>query len=286
MRFDMSHLLVTTDWLHAHLGDTNLRIVDIRGHVAPPTDPLPHYYNHQADYERSHIPGAVFVDWVREITDPADPRHAKIAPPERYAAAMARAGIDAHTLVVAYDDAQGMFAARLWWSLNYFGHARVAVLDGGWQKWVAEGKPTDSAVPAIRPTQFVARPQPQWIRTLREVIATVSGENAIQLVDARSPAEFAGQASRAARKGHIPNAINVPRTELVNTDGTLLASQQLREKFATKGIDEKTTVTTYCNGGVSASFVLLALRVAGYTNNANYDGSWKEWGNDDALPIA
>src|SRR5438132_10215543 len=109
------HLLVSTAWLQEHLADPDLRIVDIRGHVIPASEPLPHYFNHYQDYQKSHIPGAVFVDWVHEITDPDDPRHAKIARPERYATVMSRIGIGPETFVVAYDDANGMFAARLWW---------------------------------------------------------------------------------------------------------------------------------------------------------------------------
>ena len=283
----MSLHLVDTDWLLEHLHDANLRIVDIRGHVAPPTDPLPHYFNHKADYDVSHIPGAVFVDWVREITDPDDPQHTQIAKPERYAAAMGRAGIDANTFVVAYDDAQGMFAARLWWSLNYYDHANVAVLDGGWQKWVSEGKPVTNAAPSIAPTQFVAQPQPAWIRTAKQVAHALPQfmRGKKKLLDARSPAEFAGQASRAKRKGHIPGASNVSRTTLVNADGTMLPADQLREKFEALGVSEEAETITYCNGGVSASYALLALRRAGFANSANYDGSWKEWGNDDASPI-
>src|SRR5215213_4402399 len=126
------NVIVSTEWLHEHLNDQNLRIIDIRGHVLPASQPMPHYFNHEDDYRKSHIPGAVFVDWVNEITDPADPRHAQIAPPERYAEAMSRHGIGDGTLVVAYDDAAGMFAARLWWSLSYYGHTNVVVLDGGW----------------------------------------------------------------------------------------------------------------------------------------------------------
>jgi thiosulfate/3-mercaptopyruvate sulfurtransferase len=284
----MSNELVTTDWLFDHLHDANVRIIDIRGHVAPPTDPLPHYFNHLADYDISHIPGAVFVDWVREITDPDDPQHAQIAKPNRYAAAMSRAGIDADMFVVAYDDAQGMFAARLWWSLNYYGHANVAVLDGGWQKWLAEGKPVTSAAPAISPTQFVPKVQADWKRTAAQVTQDLPkflGREKL-LLDARSPAEFAGQASRAKRAGHIPGASNLPRNTLHNADGTLLSAEQLRAKFEALGVSEGTEVVTYCNGGVSASYALLALRVAGFAHSANYDGSWKEWGNDEAKPLA
>jgi thiosulfate/3-mercaptopyruvate sulfurtransferase len=256
--------------------------------VAPPTDPLPHYFNHRADYDLSHIPGAAFVDWVREITDPDDPHHAQIAKPDRYAAAMSRAGIAENSFVVAYDDAQGMFAARLWWSLNYYGHTQVAVLDGGWQKWLAEGRPVTSAASAIPPTPFVARPRPEWKRTAAQVLHNLPAfaEGQKLLLDARSPAEFGGQASRAKRAGHIPGASNLPRTALNNPDGTLLPADQLRAKFEALGVREDSEVVTYCNGGVSASYALLALRIAGFGNSANYDGSWKEWGNDETKPMA
>lgn len=280
--------LVSTDWLAAHLGAPDLRVVDIRGHVAPPTDPLPHYFNHRDDYLRSHIPGAVFVDWVHEITDPASPHHATIAPPDRFAEAMRRAGIGSGAMVVAYDDAAGMFAARLWWALNYYGHDKVAVLDGGWSKWTAEGRAVTADTPAIAPGDFVARPRPEWLRTIDQVAAASADADAAGLlIDARSPAEYAGQASRASRAGHIPGAANVPRTALISPDGTLLPPDELQRVFAAAGVtDRSTRVTTYCNAGVSASFDLLALRVAGFANSANYDGSWKEWGNDARRPIA
>lgn len=278
------HPLVSTDWLAARLGAPDLRIVDIRGHVAPPTDPLPHYFNHHDAFLKGHIPGAVFIDWVHEITDPASPHHAKIAPPDRFADAMRRAGVGNETMVVAYDDAAGMFAARLWWALNYYGHDKVAVLDGGWTKWTAEGRAVTADVPAVAPATFDARPRPEWIRTLDQL---TQPSTLRVLIDARSPAEFAGQAARARRAGHIPGALNVPRTTLVAADGTLLPPEQLRRTFAQAGVEDPAVeVITYCNAGVSASFALLALRVAGFANAANYDGSWKEWGNDENRPIA
>lgn len=278
------NLLVTTQWLHDHLYDPNLRVVDIRGHVIPASEPLPHYFNHYADYQQSHIPGAVFIDWVHEITDPDDPRHAQIAKPARYAAVMSCAGIDADTFVVAYDDADGMFAARLWWSLHYYGHSQVAVLDGGWKKWTAEGRPTTAEILQITPSQFTAVPNPALRSTGDQVLAALNTDT--RIVDVRSPEEFAGQYARAKRKGHIPGAVNLPRAGLVAPDGTLLPAEKLREKFAALGIDETVPeVVTYCNGGVSASFGILALRVAGLENLSMYDGSWKEWGNDDSKPI-
>lgn len=277
--------LVSTQWLHDHLHDADLRIVDIRGHVIPASEPPPHYFNHHEAYLQAHIPGAVFVDWVYEITDPNDPRHAPIAPPDRYAAFASRIGIGPDTLVIAYDDADGMFAARLWWSLLYYGHERAAVLDGGWLKWTAEGRPTSAEIPHIAPTRFTARPNPALHRSGADVLARLH-DPARTLIDVRSEAEFAGQSSRARRKGHIPGAVNLPRPQLVAPDHTLLPPDQLRALFAAHGLtDSDQEVVTYCNAGVSASFGLLALRAAGFTQAAVYDGSWKDWGNDDSKPV-
>ena len=155
-------LLVSPEWLEAHLTDPDVRVVDIRGHVLPATEPPPHYFNHHEDYVQSHIPGAVFVDWVFEITDPADPRHAQIAQPERFADLMSAHGIGPGVSVIAYDDFGGIFSARLWWALNYYGHADVAVLNGGWKRWIAEGRPVTNEVPHPAPREFTAVPQPAW----------------------------------------------------------------------------------------------------------------------------
>ncbi len=281
----MTDYLVTTQWLAEHLNDPDLRIIDIRGHVIPASEPHPHYFNHEADYLESHIPGALFVDWVHEITDPADPRHAAIAQPARYAAVASRLGIGPQTRVVAYDDANGMFAARMWWSLRYYGHENVSVLDGGWDKWTAEGRPTTAEIPAITPTDFKANPNEAIRRTGEQILAGLNSPDRV-LIDVRSPAEFAGQSSRAKRMGHIPGAINQPRATLVAEDHTLLPPETLREIFARHGIDAQTPeIVTYCNGGVSASYAMLALYTAGFDRVAMYDGSWKDWGNDDSRPI-
>ena len=151
------NLLVTTQWLHEHLDDPHLRVVDIRGHVIPASEPPPHYFNHHDAYLQAHIPGAVFVDWVHEITDPDDPRHAPIAKPDRYQSVARRIGITPETFVVAYDDANGMFAARLWWSLRYYGHDHVAVLDGGWGQ-VARRRPPNNCRRAGNHAIRVCRP--------------------------------------------------------------------------------------------------------------------------------
>lgn len=277
-------LLVTTAWLSDHLHDPDLRIVDIRGHVISAAEPPPHYFNHYADYKEAHIPGAVFVDWVHEITDPDDPRHTQIAKPERYAAVMSRIGVDENTFVVAYDDYGNMLAARLWWTLNYYGHPRVAVLDGGWGRWMAENRPKTADIPQIAPTTFVPRINPALRRTGEQVLANLNRGQT--LIDARSPAEYNGDTSRAARKGHIPGALHVYRSTLLAEDGRLLPSEALRAGFAAAGADETSADPVfYCNAGVSASFDLLAWRLAGLPGGSVYDASWKEWGNDPDKPI-
>lgn len=272
--------LVTTEWLAEHLNDSAVRVVDIRGKVLPATEPPPHYHSHRADYVQSHIPGAVFIDWTTDIVEPGSASY-DIANPERFAELMSRLGIGDQTLVVAYDDAEGMFAARLWWTLRYYGHETVAVLDGGWQAWVAEGRPVTDNLPHIEPVAFAARPQLELNTNAREILARQP-----LLLDVRSPQEYAGETSRATRHGRIPGALNLPRKQLLADDGRLLPPDQLREKFEAAGLRlDADEIVTYCNSGVSASFALLALAQIGVDHARVYDGSWKDWANNTDNPI-
>jgi thiosulfate/3-mercaptopyruvate sulfurtransferase len=275
----MDEVLVTTDWLAAHLDSENLRIIDIRGKVMPAASPLPHYYAHRADYEKSHIPNAQFVDWTTDIVEP-DTISFDILNPKDYAEFMSNVGIGNEHFVVAYDDADGMFAARLWWTMRYYGHEQVKVLDGGWQKWIAEGRPVTAEVPQFPRANFTVKVNPDLIASADEVAAGVQF-----LVDARSTEEYRGESSRAKRYGHIPNALNLPRTKLVE-GGMLKSAEELRKIFASLGITEQSEdVVVYCNGGVSASYGLFALTAAGIKNGRIYDGSWKDWGNNPERPI-
>jgi thiosulfate/3-mercaptopyruvate sulfurtransferase len=274
------NLLVTTEWLAEHLHDNNLRIVDIRGIVLPASEPMPHYHAHRADYETSHIPGAVFVDWTTDIVEPGSISY-DVANPQRYKQAMESLGVGDDSFVVAYDDADSMFAARLWWTLRYYGHEQVAVLDGGWQKWIAENRPVSADKPAIKPTTFTPKLQPQWNTTGDDIL-----EKHPILIDARSPAEFAGETSRTKRYGHIPGAVNIPRTKLVTKDGTLRPIGELQQIFADAGIAlDAENVVVYCNSGVSSSYNLLALQQAGLNGGRIYDGSWRDWSKDETKSI-
>ena len=281
----MDSAFVSCDWLKAHLDDPLLRIIDLRGRVLPAAAPPPHYFTERGAYDAAHIPNAVFVDWQVDIVEPGSPSN-DLASAARFAELMGRLGVDAETRVVIYDNAASMFAARLLWGLRYYGHERVAVLDGGWDKWLAEGGPTEARQPQVERRTFVPKVNRRLKADADEILAALDG-GGVQLIDVRSPGEFAGDASRAKYGGHIPSAVNLPRKTMVAADMTVKGAADLREHFAGLGIrlDAPETVI-YCNSGVSACFGLLALEVAGGANLRIYDGSWKEWGNDAGKPIA
>lgn len=277
----MHDLIVSTGWLAEHLHDENLRIIDIRGHVLPASQPPPHYFSHHDDYLESHIPNAIFVDWTTDIVEPNSPTY-DVANPDRYANLMSRLGIGDDTQVIVYDDANGMFAARFWWTMQYYGHQAVAVLDGGWQDWLAHDYPITNIIPDITPSKFMPKINSELIASRQQIEAGVS-----HLLDVRSPAEFSGTASRAKRKGHIPHAENASRKLFFSDTGKLKSVDMLQEIFAERGITQSSDdVVIYCNSGVSASYGLLALRVAGVDTGRVYDSSWKEWGNADDTDIA
>jgi len=280
-------VVVSTAWLEAHLVDPDLRVVDVRGIVRPPGS-LPRYLPKREDYEQGHVPGAVFVDWTRDIVDVADPVPVQVARGPEFAARMGALGIGDDSLVVAYDDYDHAFAGRLAWALRYHGHDAVRLLDGGWTRWVAEGRPTTRETPRPAPARFTSRPREGLRRTADEVMRAL-GRSDVLLIDARPAAQYAGDASAARRAGHIPGAYNVPYAKLVDAQtGKFLPQAELRRAFGDAGIDVATLppeVIVYCNGGVTCNVALNALRMLGRDDVAVYDGSWNEWGNDPDRPI-
>ena len=283
---------MSTEWLAARLGQPGLVVVDVRGKVLPP-GAKPRYLAKRADYEAAHVPGAVFLDWTRDIVDPGDPVPMQVATPAAFAAKMTELGIGEATLVVAYDDYDHIFAGRLAWALRYYGHESVRILDGGWSRWVAEARPTESArSPAPGPVApskaFVSRPRPELRRTADEVSKAL-GRSDVILIDARAPEQYEGTVTAAARAGHIPGAVNVPYAGLVDgATGRFLPSSELARAFREAGVDVGALpreVIVYCNGGVSCTVPLHALRMLGRDDVAVYDGSWNEWGDDTSRPI-
>ncbi len=285
---DWPGTLVGAAWLAEHLDHPAIRVVDIRGYVKT-TDlgggkQQALYTGARDEYEAGHIPGAVFVDWTTDITDPDDPVPAQVAPPERFAALMGRLGIGDDTYVVIYDHKGMQFATRLWWALGLYGHDRAAVLDGGWNKWTAEGRSVSADAPAPRPARFTPRPRPERRATAREVLAHSQAGDAL-ILDARDREQYTGATARGDKGGHIPGARLLANAGLFNPDGTWKSDDELRRLVRDAGVDEGADrpVIAYCNGGVAATTVLFALDRLGRTG-ANYDGSWNEWGNDPALP--
>jgi thiosulfate/3-mercaptopyruvate sulfurtransferase len=282
-------VLVSTEWLATHLGAPApaLCVVDIRGKALPPGS-QPRYLAKRAEYEAAHIPRAVFVDWTRDIVDESVAVPVQLATEGSFAAKMSELGIGDNTLVVAYDDYDHIFAGRLAWALRYYGHDDVRILDGGWSRWLAEGRPTSRDVAPRAPAQFTTRVRPALRKTANDV-ARVLGADGALLLDTRSPDQYEGTATAARRAGHIPGARNIHYARLIDSaTGKFLTDSELTIAFAGAGIDVKKLpreIVVYCNGGVSCTVPLHALRILGRDDVGVYDGSWNEWGNEPLRPI-
>jgi thiosulfate/3-mercaptopyruvate sulfurtransferase len=292
----VEHPLVSTDWLADHLHDPDLRVVDARW--------LGTRDSHAA-YRSAHIPGAVHLDWARDLSTTINGLRYMLLPPDDFAAVMSAAGIGDETRVVAYAHRDYSGAARLWWALRYYGHEQVAVLDGGITKWQAEARFVEwGDAPAYPPATFTPRPDAAWLATADEIAA---GGDALRVVDTRPPEQYAGRAvwtpegsaflvpdydtidigARAPmRAGHIPGALHLESS--LNLDAqswAYLPTEALRARFEAAGLHPDQRVITYCGVGISASLGLFALWLAGYRNVALYDSSWEEWGTDGDRPV-
>ncbi len=282
--------LVTTDWLAEHFTDLRIRVVDIRGRVVTsqlePGVEQAEYRGCSDEYLTEHIPGAVYVDWPRDIIDPDDPTPVQIAGPERFAQIMAERGIGDDTHVVAVDHAGGQFATRLWWALRYYGHDNTSVLSGGFNAWKSEGRALESG--PVSPPHAVFHPtaRPTLRVTIDELAAIVANpEHEALVVDARDIGQYTAAKRRGPRGGRIPGAISVPRELFFDDNGRFHSLDVLKSIVADRGITPNRRVVAYCNGGVAATVVLFNLARLSYTDFANYDGSWNEWSPRLDLPV-
>ena len=281
--------IVSTDWLESRLDDPNVRVLDIRGYVstrpvAPGVEEAT-YRGAPEEFLTERIPGSAFVDWTVDIVDPDDTVPAQLAGPGRFGRAMSDRGVGNKTRVVAVDHAGGQYATRLWWALTYYGHESVAVLEGGWNRWVEEGRPTESGEPRrFEPSAFIPRPRPDWRASAEQVRDLIGGDEA-QIVDARDIGQFSGARRRGPRGGHVPGALHVPRELFYPEGGGFLPIEEVKARALAAGLRLDRPVVAYCNGGVAATYVLFNLHRIGHARLTNYDGSWNEWGPRTDLPV-
>ncbi len=274
--------LVSTEWLAAHLNDPRVKILDATFKL-PGVTPLP-----VDDYRAAHIPGAVFFD-VDAVSDRGSSLPHMFPDAAGFAKSVGALGISNADTVAIYDAGGWVAAPRVWWMFLAFGHADVKVLDGGLQKWRAEGRALDSGEAKPKPATFTATLDPSFLRSRSAMVDNLSS-HAAQVIDARPRPRFEGSVAEprpGLRAGHIPGSRNIPYGELFDANtGTMKSLHDLREAFSGAGIDIARPIVTTCGSGVSAGMLTLALYRLGVRGSALYDGSWAEWGMPDGPPVA
>lgn len=268
--------LVSTDWLAQRLGEPDLVVVDCSWFMPSMGR------SGRAEYLAAHIPGARFLD-IDEVSDRSNPAPHMMPSAAEFGAAMERLGIGRGDRIIVYDNSPTRTAARGWFMLRHFGASQVAILDGGFQKWIAEGRPTEAGEPPPRAAAFTAEERPG------EVVARADVLGCGIVLDARSKERFEGTAPDprpGVEPGHIPGARNLPFGLLYKDDGTFKSRDELRRLFADAGIDPRQPFTATCGSGVTANSLIFAAHLLGQDGNRLYDGSWSEWGADPATPKA
>ena len=275
--------LIGAAQLAAHLDDPDLRIADVRWSLAAPTAG-------RTAYAEAHLPGAIFVDLDSVLTAPSGPGRHPLPDPAAFAAALGALGIGRRHRVVAYDDAGGTVAARLWWMLDVLGHRRAAVLDGGIAAWRAAGLPLTATVPAHPAVPVLERVVADvgggaWPRTIARAELT-RRLGTLALLDARAPERYRGDIEPIDPvAGHIPTAVNAPTASFLAPDGRFLEPAALAARFAALGAGGGLPAVVACGSGVNACQLALALRAAGLPDPLLYPGSYSDWSRS-GMPVA
>jgi thiosulfate/3-mercaptopyruvate sulfurtransferase len=273
--------LVSTDWLEKELGAPDLRVIDASFFLSSDGRDA------RAEYEAEHIPGAVFMD-IDEIADASNPAPHMFPPEHKFASRMQSLGLGDGNRFVVYDNSPLHSAARAWFMLKSFGAHYVAILDGGMQKWKAEGRPVESGARQVRHGHFTASLDPEAVADKDYVSGIVHSDN-YEIVDARSPTRFAGEEAEpraGLAAGHIPGSKNLPQGKFFNTDNSWKQADELRAAFEAAGVDMSKPMVATCGSGITACVLLFGAHLLGKGDAKLYDGSWSEWGADPATPKA
>jgi thiosulfate/3-mercaptopyruvate sulfurtransferase len=273
--------LVSTDWLAEQLGAADLRVLDASAFLPGSGRDA------RAEYEAAHVPGAVFFD-LEEVSDPESPLPHGWPPAFLFAARMRALGLGDHDRIVIYDNSPLHTSARAWYMLRGFGARDVAILDGGLPKWRAEGRPTESGVPTVRPGHFTPQPVDGIVVDKARMLSLVGSDDHV-IADARGADRFLGQVAEprpGLAAGHIPGSRNLPQSDFFRADNSFRQSEELRAAFHAAGVDLSKPLVTTCGSGVTACVILFGAHLLGKTDMSLYDGSWSEWGADPATPKA
>jgi thiosulfate/3-mercaptopyruvate sulfurtransferase len=274
--------LVSTEWLAAHMGEANVKVLDATFKL-PGVLPLP-----KDDYLAEHLPGAVFFD-VDAVSDHSNPLPHMFPSAEQFGRDVGSLGISNADTVVIYDGGGWVAAPRAWWMFLSYGHSNVRILNGGLKKWRAEKRPVESGEGKPTAQTFKASYDPKRVRSMQQLIANIESR-AEQVIDARPAERFEGRAAEprpGIRSGHIPGARNVPYAQLFDAaTGEMKPLADLKQAFTRAGVALEAPIVTSCGSGVSAGVLTLALYRLGITDTALYDGSWSEWGQEGGPAIA
>jgi thiosulfate/3-mercaptopyruvate sulfurtransferase len=274
--------VISSDTVYKHLNDSQWRIIDCRYYLEKPQQG-------EEEYSQSHVPGALYAHLDKDLSSTVVPgvtgRH-PLPEVNKLCALFSQWGVDNTVQVVVYDQGPGMIAARLWWMLRWLGHDAVAVMEGGWNKWLEEAKPVTQEAPVISSRRFTAKVQQHLVASIEDVLASMNNTD-MALIDARAADRYRGENETLDPvAGHIPHALSIPFMDHVDSKGCLRSSDELRALYsAVMGDVPASNAIVYCGSGVTAALNIVALKHAGLGMAKLYPGSWSHWITDENRPI-